>query len=345
MTSLLLTGGTWYIWSHCCVDLLRQGYEIVIIDNLSNSSQDVVEKIETLWNKKITFLQGDIRNKNLLREIFQKHDISWVIHFAGAKAVWVSCSKPFEYYENNVVWTLHLCEIMDEYNVRDIIFSSSATVYDPWEIPPFWEDSLTWNTTNPYGTTKLIIENILRDLSIHKKFRVWNLRYFNPVGAHSSGLIWEDPDDIPNNLLPYIMKVANWELSELSVFWNDYDTLDGTGIRDYIHVLDLAKWHIAALKWLFASLSSQERDWESGLFETFNLWTGKWTSVLEMISYTQDIIWKPLPYKITARRVGDIASAYCKKQKAEEILWWEAKKTVKQAIEDSWNFIQTKQWK
>jgi len=210
MKTLLLTGWTWYIGSHCTLLLLQQGYNIIILDNLSNSSQDSIEKIQQISNKNVTFYQWDIRDRDILKKIFQENTIDTVLHFAGLKAVGASCTQPFEYYDNNIGWTMTLCEIMDEYWVKNIIFSSSATVYDPQQISPFTEETLTWNTTNPYGTTKFIIENIFRDLAHHKGFRVWNLRYFNPVWAHSSGLIWEDPDNIPNNLLPYIMKVAVW---------------------------------------------------------------------------------------------------------------------------------------
>jgi len=233
---------------------------------------------------------------------------------------------------------MNLTKVMEKYNCRDIIFSSSATVYDPNQKPPFSELTLTWNTTNPYGTSKFIIENILRDLANHKDFRVVNLRYFNPVGAHSSGLIWEDPNDIPNNLLPYIMEVASGELTSLSVYWDDYDTIDGTGVRDYIHVEDLAAGHLAATQYI----DSLENTW---IFEVFNLGTWNGTSVLEMITITESIIWKPLPYSIAVRRSWDIASAYCSPKKAEEVLWWKSKRTVKEAVADSWNFITMKQWK
>lgn len=333
MKTLLLTGWAWYIWSHNAVLFLEQAYEVIILDNLSNSFEATIGKIENISNKKVTFYKWDIKDKELLEKIFTNHSIDCVVHFAGAKAVWESCEKPFQYYENNIIWTLCLTEVMNKYDIKKIIFSSSATVYNPMETPPFTENTLTGNTTNPYGTTKFIIENLLRDLAIHKWFQVGNLRYFNPVWAHSSWLIWEDPQDIPNNLLPYIMKVAIWELSELPVYWNDYNTRDGTGIRDYIHVSDLALGHLMALQWL---------EWKAQwLFETFNLWTGKWTSVLEMIQYTQEIIWKDLQYSIVQRRAWDIASAYCLAKKAKDILDWEAQKTVQQAIQDSWNFIQT----
>ena len=331
---LLLTWWTWYIWSHAAVTFIEAGYDIAILDNLSNSSKEVLKHIENITWKASKFYEADIRDKDAIEKIFKENKIDGVIHFAGIKAVWESCDKPYEYYENNVVGSNNLFEIMEKYNCKDIIFSSSATVYDPNENPPFIENTPTWNTTNPYGTTKFIIENMLRDLANHRDFRVANLRYFNPVWAHESWLIWEDPNDIPNNLLPYIMKVASWELPELSIYWDDYDTIDGTGVRDYIHVVDLVEAHLDAWKYL-------ENSGKKAVFESFNLWTGTWTSVKEMIAYTEEIIWHPLNHKIVERRSGDIASAYCKPSKAKEILWWKAKLTVKQAIKDSWNFIQT----
>ena len=333
MKTLLLTGWTGYIGSHCAVAALKAWYEVIVLDNLSNSRKDVVKKIETISGKSVIFYEWDIRKHEDIETIFRTHTIDAVLHFAGLKAVGESCEKPFEYYENNVIGTNNLCQIMENYNCKNIIFSSSATVYNPYEIPPFSEDTITGNTTNPYGTTKFLIENILRDLATHRNFRVINLRYFNPIGAHESGLIGENPHDIPNNLLPYIMKVAAGELPELSVYGNDYDTPDGTGVRDYIHVEDLAQGHIAALDML-----NQEQS--NTMFENINLGTGKGTSVMEMIYYTKKIIGKPLPYKIVTRRDGDIASAYCSPEKAWKQLNWKASKTVEQAISDSWNFIQ-----
>jgi len=347
MKTLLLTWWTWYIGSHNAVLLLEQWYNIIIFDNLSNSSRYILKSIQQIVTAsslnqvgievgELKFYKWDLRNKNDLNIVFSENTIDTVIHFAGLKAVWESCEKPQEYYENNVVGSMNLFSMMEQYNCKNIIFSSSATVYEPTQTPPFSENTLTGNTTNPYGTSKFIIENILRDLAHHKDFKVINLRYFNPIGAHSSWLIGEDPSDIPNNLLPYIMKVATGELQSLWVYGNDYDTIDWTGIRDYIHVVDLAAWHLSALNFL-----SQQQD---SIFETFNLWTWTGTSVMEMIQYTQDIIWEDLSYNIISRRDGDIASAYCSPQKAQNILWWKAKKTVQDAITDSWNFIKNKKY-
>ncbi len=347
MKTLLLTGGTWYIWSHCAVDAIQAGYTIIILDNLANSSREVLTAIEQIvassslskgriekssW---IKFYQWDIRNSADIEQVFAENSIDAVLHFAGLKAVWESTQKPFEYYENNVVGTMNLLQVMQNHSCKDIIFSSSATVYNPLEVPPFSEESQTGNTSNPYGTTKFIIENMLRDVALHLNFRVANLRYFNPIGAHSSWRIGENPNDIPNNLLPYLMKVASWELETLSIYGNDYQTLDGTGVRDYIHVSDLSAWHLAALKWL------QKQD-SIGIFESFNLGTWVGTSVLEMVHMTQDITWKKFNYTITKRRSWDIASAYCNPDKAHEILWWKASKSVKQAIADSWIYISHK---
>jgi UDP-glucose 4-epimerase len=356
MQTLLLTWWTWYIGSHAAVVFLQAGYNVIILDNLSNSSEEVLGKIKNITGKEAKFYQWDIKNTADIEKIFQENTIDGVVHFAGLKAVGESCEKPFQYYENNVIGSKNLFEIMEKYSCRKIIFSSSATVYDtthpnaPDLISPLslkgegargWglkETSPTGNTTNPYGTTKFLIENILRDLATHTELHVANLRYFNPIGAHESWLIGEDPNDIPNNLLPYIMKVASWELRKLSVFWNDYDTPDWTGVRDYIHVMDLAQAHLKAWEYLHPPIITREE--MKGCFESFNLGTGKWSSVLEMVHATEAIIWKPLPYTISARRPGDIASAYCSPEKARELLNWKAEKSVKEAIADSWNFIQ-----
>lgn len=343
MKTLLLTGWCGYIGSHNAVLFLQEWYEVIILDNFSNSNEAVLKSIEGTTGKAPKFYYWDIRHKDDIEKVFEENQIDGVIHFAGLKAVGESCEKPFEYYENNLVWSLHLFEVMEKYWVYNIIFSSSATVYNPLQIPPFTETTLTGNTTNPYGSTKFLIENILRDLASYKNFRVANLRYFNPIGAHESGLIWEDPNDIPNNLLPYIMKVASGELGTLSVFWDDYDTPDGTGVRDYIHVVDLANGHLAAQKWLENGASSSLNKGgieEGGIFESFNLWTGRGTSVKEMIDITETVIGAHLPHTIAPRRSWDIASAYCNPEKAEKVLWWKAEKTVQEAIADSWNFIQ-----
>lgn len=347
----------WYIGSHWAVALIEKWYTVTILDNLSNSSIDVLDSIEKITGTRPKFYEVDLRDKEKLENVFKGDIFDWVIHFAWAKAVWESCDKPFYYYKNNVIWSLNLFECMEKYNVKNIIFSSSATVYKPDEKPPFTEQSLTWNTTNPYGTTKLLIENILRDLSIHKWFNVINLRYFNPIWAHSSGLIWEDPNDIPNNLLPFIMKVASWELSSLNVFWDDYDTIDWTWERDYIHVNDLIEWHIKALSFIEQENNRRgepcvhpmpkthhiPETYQSSnnippIFENINLWTWKPTSVLEVIKNTEEVTWKKINYTITPRRAWDIAISYCLPTKAKEVLNWETKKTLQQAIKDSWNF-------
>ncbi|MBS9784277.1 GDP-mannose 4,6-dehydratase, partial [Candidatus Gracilibacteria bacterium] len=296
--------------------------------------------------------------------IFTENDIDTVVHFAGLKAVGESCEKPFLYYENNIVGSLHLFEMMEKNDVKNIIFSSSATVYDTFrDKAPFSETNITGNTTNPYGTTKFILENILRDLAYHKNFNVINLRYFNPIGAHKSGLIGEDPNDIPNNLLPYVMKVAVGELEYLQVFGGDYHTKDGTGERDYIHVVDLAEAHFDAFLYLEDSESSSEgqnfvipdSDPESinielgdpeinsggqmKIYEEINIGTGVSTSVFEIIKITDEVIGKPLPYKVVGRRAGDVDMVYCEAEKAEKLLNWKAKLSVREAIEDQYNFV------
>ena len=264
-----------------------------------------------------------------------------MIHFAWAKSVWESCEEPFYYYDNNITGSVILFELMDKYNVKDIVFSSSATVYDPSEKSPFDESMKTWDTTNPYWTAKLIVENILRDLSNHKKFNAINLRYFNPIGAHSSGLLWEDPNWIPNNLLPFILKVASWELKELKVFWWDYKTKDWTWERDYIHITDLIDWHIKTLEFIEQNKAeyTNKKTW---IYEEINLWTWNATSVLEMINITEEITWKKISYKIEERREWDLAVSYCNPTKAKELLNWEARFTVKEGIESWYNFIKNK---
>ncbi len=333
MNIILLTWWIWYIWSHQAIKLLELWYDVIIIDNLSNSDLSTLDKIEMISWKKPKFYKWDLRNKTVLDKIFSENKIDWVIHFAWAKAVWESCEMPFYYYENNLLWSINLFEIMDKYNCKNIIFSSSATVYDPIWKPPFIETDLIWNTTNPYGTTKLLIENILKDLAIHKLFKVVSLRYFNPIWSHSSWLIWENPNWLPNNLLPFVMKVAIWELSEVNIFGNDYDTKDGTWERDYIHVVDLIDWHINSLNFI------EKSDTDKWFYEVFNLWTGKSTSVLEIISITNKLTGKDIPFCIKKRRIGDLDKSFCNPEKAKNILWWEAKLSVSDAIKDSWNFI------
>ena len=326
---ILVTGGLGYIGSHTCCELLDNGYEIVVIDNLSNSKEDVFEKIKKITNKEFKFYYGDVRNRAFLESIFEKEKIDAVIHFAGYKAVGESVNEPLKYYENNLFSTIVLCEVMKRYNCKNLVFSSSATVYGTPKKLPLSEDC-DLSTTNPYGTTKLMIEHILKDL--YNSDNTWNiviLRYFNPIGAHPSGLIGEEPNGIPNNLMPYIVKVANGELECLSVFGNDYDTVDGTGVRDYIHVVDLAKGHVLSIKKI-------EKD--NGLF-IYNLGTGTGYSVLQIINAFEKANNIKVNYKITSRRPGDIAACYADPTKAKEELGFLAKKTLEDMCKDSYNYV------
>jgi len=338
MKTILLTWATGYIGSHTAVEFIKKWQNIIILDNLYNSDISTLENIEKITWIKPKFYEADIKDKTALKNIFQENKIDAVIHFAWLKAVWESCEKPFLYYENNIVWSLNLFEIMDEFEVKKIIFSSSATVYDSTrEKSPFTENNVIWNTTNPYWTTKLILENILRDLSNHRWFKVINLRYFNPIWAHKSWLLWENPNDIPNNLLPYVMKVLTWELEYLQVFGWDYNTKDWTWERDYIHVEDLAESHYKAFEFI------ENASWK--VYEEINIWTGISTSVLEIIKMTNKVTWKELPYKIVERRAWDIAICYCDATKAKKLLNWESKYSIKEAIEDQYKFVRKMQEK
>lgn len=326
---ILVTGGTGYIGSHTAVELLNSGYEIVIIDNFSNSKSDVLDKIKLITNKDFKFYEGDVCNKDLLRKIFSENKIDAVIHFAGYKAVGESVKKPIMYYRNNIDSTLSLIEVMNEFNCKKIVFSSSATVYGNPTTLPIKED-FPLSTTNPYGSTKLMIENILRDLYISDNdWSIALLRYFNPIGAHVSGLIGENPKGIPNNLMPYIVKVANKELDELSIFGNDYNTPDGTGVRDYIHVVDLAKGHIKAIEKILK---------DKGI-DAYNLGTGIGYSVLDLVTTFERVNNIKVPYKITDRRPGDIASCYADSSYALEKLNWKAEKGIEEMCRDSYNYI------
>lgn len=326
---ILVTGGTGYIGSHTAVELLNSGYEIVIIDNFSNSKSDVLDKIKLITNKDFKFYEGDVCNKDLLRKIFNENEIDAVIHFAGYKAVGESVKKPIMYYRNNIDSTLSLIEVMNEFNCKKIVFSSSATVYGNPTTLPIKED-FPLSTTNPYGSTKLMIENILRDLYISDNdWSIALLRYFNPIGAHVSGLIGENPKGIPNNLMPYIVKVANKELDELSIFGNDYNTPDGTGVRDYIHVVDLAKGHIKAIEKILK---------DKGI-DAYNLGTGIGYSVLDLVTTFERVNNIKVPYKITDRRPGDIASCYADSSYALEKLNWKAEKGIEEMCRDSYNFV------
>ena len=326
---VLVTGGTGYIGSHTAVELLNSGYEIVIIDNFSNSKSDVLDKIKLITNKDFKFYEGNVCNKDSLRKIFNENKIDAVIHFAGYKAVGESVKKPIMYYRNNIDSTLSLIEVMNEFNCKKIVFSSSATVYGNPTTLPIKED-FPLSTTNPYGSTKLMIENILRDLYISDNdWSIALLRYFNPIGAHVSGLIGENPKGIPNNLMPYIVKVANKELDELSIFGNDYDTPDGTGVRDYIHVVDLAKGHIKAIEKILK---------DKGI-DAYNLGTGIGYSVLDLVTTFEKVNNIKVPYKITDRRPGDIASCYADSSYALEKLNWKAEKGIEEMCRDSYNFV------
>lgn len=326
---ILVTGGIGYIGSHTCVELLQSGYEIVVIDNLSNSKIEVVDKIKEITKKDFKIYKGDCCDKDFLTKIFNENEIVAVIHFAGYKAVGESVKLPLKYYRNNLDSTITLLEVMNDFNVKRIVFSSSATVYGKPKSLPIKED-FPLSTTNPYGTTKLMIEDILRD--IYKSDNSWSiaiLRYFNPIGAHKSGLIGENPNDIPNNLMPYIVKVATKELECLSVFGNDYDTHDGTGVRDYIHVVDLAKGHIKAIEKVLN---------EKGV-DAYNLGTGNGYSVLDIINTFSKVNNIDVNYKIVDRRPGDIDSCYADPSYAKEKLNWEASLSIDEMCKDSYNFV------
>lgn len=326
---ILVTGGCGFIGSHTCVELLDNNYEVVIIDNLSNSKEDVVNKIEKITNKKLKFYKGDVRDKTLLEKIFDDENIDAVIHFAGYKAVGESVSKPLMYYHNNLLSTINLCEVMKEKNCKKLVFSSSATVYGKPKSLPIRED-FPLSTTNPYGTTKLMIEQILKDLYISDNdWSIAVLRYFNPIGAHESGLIGENPNDIPNNLMPYIVKVATKELPILNVFGNDYDTHDGTGVRDYIHVVDLAKGHIKAI---------EKIDKDKGI-DYYNLGTGTGYSVLDLVNTFQKVNNIEVKYQIVDRRPGDIDACYADPTYAKEHLNWKAEKNIEDMCRDAYNFV------
>lgn len=327
---ILVTGGMGYIGSHTVVELLNNGDEVIIIDNLVNSSEKVLENIRQITKKDAKFYNFDLRNKSLLQAVFAENQIDAVIHFAGFKAVGESVIEPIKYYDNNIMSTLVLCEVMSEYNVKKMVFSSSATVYGSPKSLPIKED-FELSTTNPYGSSKLMIENILTDLQkSDDEWAIVLLRYFNPVGAHASGLIGEDPKGIPNNLMPYIAKVAIGELECLNIFGDDYDTHDGTGVRDYIHVVDLALGHLKALDKIKN---------DSGLF-IYNLGTGQGYSVLDMVKSFECVNNVKVQYKIAPRRPGDVASCYADPSKAKKELNWVAKRGIDEICKDAWNFIE-----
>lgn len=327
--NVLVTGGAGYIGSHTCLELLESGCGVVVIDNLCNSNPKSLTRVEALTGKKIAFYEGDVRDEALLRRIFRENEIGCVIHFAGLKAVGESVAKPWEYYDNNLNTTLALTKVMKEAGMKNIIFSSSATVYTADNEMPLRENSRTGGCTNPYGWTKYMTEQILSGIAFaDKEWSVVLLRYFNPIGAHESGQIGEDPRGIPNNLMPYITQVAIGRREKLSVYGSDYPTPDGTGVRDYIHVVDLAKGHVAAVKYAVSHTGS----------EVFNLGTGTGYSVLDMVNTFQKVNGVQIPYEIAPRRPGDIAICYADPAKSAEILGWHAEHTLADMCRDSWNW-------
>ena len=325
---ILITGGLGYIGSHTCVELLNEGYEVVVVDNLCNSKASVAQRIQQITDREIVFYKMDLRNRAAIDRIFQEQQLDAVIHFAGLKAVGVSVEQPLKYYDNNILGSLALFEAMQKYAVKNLVFSSSATVYgNPASVPVFEDFPLS--ATNPYGRSKLIIEEILRDLIIaDPSWHIALLRYFNPVGAHQSGVIGEDPNGLPDNLLPYIARVAGGKSPILSIFGSDYPTPDGTGVRDYIHVVDLAAGHVKTLKKLKN---------HPGVV-AYNLGTGSGSSVLEMVRAFEKASGKPVPYQLVPRRAGDIAACYANTSLAEKELGWKAERNITQMCEDTWRW-------
>ena len=326
---VLVTGGAGYIGSHTCVELLNKGYDVIVIDNLSNSNPESLNRVQELTGKTLKFYEGDVRDEALLTKIFQENKPECVIHFAGLKAVGESVEKPWMYYNNNLNSTLVLTKVMEKAGMKRIIFSSSATVYTAGNEMPLKETSPTGGCTNPYGWTKYMTEQILSGMAnADKDWSVCLLRYFNPIGAHESGRIGEDPRGIPNNLMPYITQVAVGRRPHLNVFGNDYDTPDGTGVRDYIHVVDLSKGHVAAVDYVLGNTGC----------EVFNLGTGTGYSVLDMVKTFQEVNNVPVPYVIASRRAGDIATCYANPDKSREVLGWQAEKNLADMCRDSWNW-------
>ena len=327
--NVLVTGGAGYIGSHTCLELLESGYGVIVIDNLCNSNPKSLSRVEELTGKTVKFYEGDVRDEELLRKIFRENEIGSVIHFAGLKAVGESVAQPWRYYDNNLNSTLVLTKVMEEFGVKDIIFSSSATVYSGDNEMPLRETSRTGGCTNPYGWTKYMTEQILSGMAFaDKEWRVCLLRYFNPIGAHASGRIGEDPRGIPNNLMPYITQVAVGRREKLSVYGNDYPTPDGTGVRDYIHVVDLSKGHVAAVRYNEAHTGCH----------VFNLGTGTGYSVLDMVKTFEEASGVKIPYQIVDRRPGDLAVCYADPAKSAAELGWKAEKTLFDMCRDSWNW-------
>ncbi|MCT4796510.1 UDP-glucose 4-epimerase GalE [Exiguobacterium alkaliphilum] len=328
MPTIFVTGGAGYIGTHTVLQLLEQDYDVIVLDNLSNSRREALARVETLTGKSVTFYLGDILNRELLEQIFLTHTIDAVIHFAGLKAVGESVNEPLRYYENNVVGTTVLLEVMQAFDVKRIVFSSSATVYGMPERTPI-DESFPLSATNPYGRTKLMIEEIMRDVAIaDSEWSIALLRYFNPIGAHASGQIGEDPFDVPNNLMPYITQVAVGRLEKLSVFGDDYDTVDGTGVRDYIHVVDLAAGHLKAVDYVMNHTGA----------EAFNLGTGEGYSVLDLVKAFERASGQTIPYTIAPRRPGDIAICFADPTKSRQVLNWQATHGIEDMCRDAWHW-------
>lgn len=339
---ILLTWGLWFVGSHTAVVFGQAGYEIVIVDNLSNSHLDVLGKIEELCGKKPSFYDTDIRNLEWLKAVFKEHpDIDGVIHFAAKKYVWESCQEPFLYYENNIIWSINLCKAMIESKVkRNVVFSSTGAIYDAKNLPPYAEND-NLDPANPYANTKLIIERILKDMSVQKQFNNIILRYFNPIGAHHSGILWENPKGIPSNLVPFVYKVVKWEIDELKIYGNDYNTKDGTGVRDYIHIMDVAEAHLLSFQYLneFNDYKKEQSNGDKWLYDIFNIGTGEWASVKEIVALVERVTEKKVAFKITKRRPGDVDTSIANPQKAKQILWRQAKRSVYQALEDGRRYV------
>lgn len=337
---ILITGGAGYIGSHACIELLQNGYDIIVVDNLINSKQESLNRVKEITGKPLVFYQADICDKQALTEIFRTHNISAVMHFAGLKAVGESCEQPLRYYNNNVYGSLILAEIMAEFNVKNLIFSSSATVYGEPDTVKYSETLPVYGATNPYGKSKAMIEEVFKDLStadqlsksVTTPWKIILLRYFNPIGAHESGMIGEDPNGIPNNLIPYVSQVAVGKLKQLSVFGDDYPTRDGTGVRDYIHVVDLVKGHLKALQ----ALDSDS--FQDGGCKAYNLGSGRGSSVLEIINGFSEITGKTINYKIAPRRAGDVAENFADPSLALKELGWRTEKTLHDMISDTWRW-------
>ena len=332
---ILVTGGVGYIGSHTCIELIAAGYDVVVYDNLSNSNLEALKRIEQLAGKEIAFIEGDVLDSKLLNQVFDEHDFFGVIHFAGLKAVGESVAEPLKYYKNNVAGTIELLEVMRMHDVKNFVFSSSATVYgDPQSLPI--PETAPRSCTNPYGQSKLTVEHVLQDLALAEpSWSIACLRYFNPVGAHHSGLIGEDPNGIPNNLMPYISQVAVGKLKQLSVFGSDYDTVDGTGVRDFIHVVDLAQGHVNALDFI---KNNDDKSQQGMGFEAINLGTGTGVSVLQLLKAFESVNKQAVPYQLVDRRPGDIAVCYASADKAKNLLGWQARLTIDDMCKDTWHW-------